>query len=211
MHLPQIALEEALAQAECALCWIVHRSLLRQVKTLLREHLADPEWRLSVRQGNGFCRYHASLLLQQGDVLQLAILAEDVLAHVAQTFRAKWNVPAGICQLCEAQNRDTAQFVQLLAQLLDDADWRKRYEQSVGLCVPHLQMVARACRRETKQWLIECELANWQALRRQLQEVIHKHDYRFKDVPWGEETGSWRRAFRKLYGTALFEEVPDER
>ncbi|MEJ5251719.1 MAG: hypothetical protein HPY54_10670 [Chthonomonadetes bacterium] len=210
MHLPEMALEEALSHGECALCWLAHRNLLRRTETLLREHLADPEWRASLRQGSGFCSYHADWMLRHGEVLPLAILAEDVLAHVEQWFSTKRHAPQR-CQLCEAQGQDMAQFAHLLARLLDDAEWRGRYEQSAGLCVPHLQMVARVCRRETKGWLIECERARWQALRLQLQEVIQKHDYRFKDVPWGEETGSWRRAFHKLYGTALPEEASDER
>ncbi len=46
--MPEMALEEALSQGECALCWLAHRNLIRRTETLLREHLADPEWRASL-------------------------------------------------------------------------------------------------------------------------------------------------------------------
>lgn len=207
MHLPEIALEEALREGGCALCWLAHRYLLRRVDTLLNEHVTDPQWRQSLRDGNGFCAYHAHLMLERASVLSLAIIAEDVLTHtpvVAPTKRkgCEWR-----CQLCEAQARDVAQMATLLAQLLRQAEWRERYEASTGLCLPHLRQVLQHASPEAQKWLIANENGRWQTLCQQLHEVIRKHDYRFQHEPWGEEAGSWRQAIRKLYGV-FPEEVP---
>ncbi|MGC8785030.1 MAG: DUF6062 family protein [Armatimonadota bacterium] len=77
MHLPEIALEEALQEGECALCWLAQKQLLRRVDTLFAEHVNDPQWRQSLREGRGFCAYHADLVLSRADVLSLSIIAED--------------------------------------------------------------------------------------------------------------------------------------
>lgn len=209
MHLPEMALEEALQRGECALCWLAQQRLIRRVDSLLNEHLQDPQWRQSLREGDGFCPSHAHLLLRRGYVLSLSLIAEDVLSAVPMLVTQR-KPKAWRCQLCEAQAQELAQFAERLAQLLSTAEWRARYAQSNGLCLPHLQMVLRYAQGEVRQWLVEDETQRWQHLRRQLQEVVRKHDYRFQLEPWGNETGSWRRAFHKLYGVAI-EEVYDER
>ncbi|GBC94711.1 hypothetical protein HRbin16_00495 [bacterium HR16] len=210
MHLPEIALEEALQEGECALCWLARKQLLRRVDTLFAEHVNDPQWRQSLREGKGFCAYHADLVLSRADVLSLSIIAEDLLAHTSITAPAKRAHSAWYCQLCEAQAHDVAQMAKLLAQLLREPSWRSRYELSRGLCLPHLQQVLRNASPEVQTWLTANESQRWQALRKHLQEVIRKHNYRFQHEPWGEEVGSWRRAMHKLYGV-FAEEVHHER
>ncbi len=211
MHLPEIALEEALRQGECALCWLAHRHLLRRVDSLLNEHVTDPQWRQLLREGNGFCAYHAQLVLSRAHVLSVAIIAEDLLSSVSPTPPAKRQSAAWRCQLCEAQSHDVMQSARLLAQLLSDGEWRTRYEASQGLCLPHLRQVLQVAPNGVQAWLVANETRRWQALRQQLQEVIRKHDYRFQHEPWGEEVGSWQRAMHKLFGVFAEEEVPDER
>lgn len=210
MHLPEIAIEEALREGECALCWLTHRHLLRRVSTLLDEHLTDPQWRQSLHDENGFCAYHAALVLSRADVLSVAILAEDVLASVSLSMPSRRRPGGWRCHLCESQRQDEAQAAKLLAQLLRQAEWRERYAASQGLCLPHVRQVLLNASPEVRDWLVANEGGRWQGLRAQLREVIRKHDYRFQQEPWGEERGSWRRAFHKLYG--IFpEEVSHER
>lgn len=210
MHLPEIALEEALRKGECALCWLARRNLVRRVDTLLTEHITDPQWRQSLREGKGFCAYHAELMLSRADVLSLSIVAEDVLTYASITAPAKRTHTVWHCQLCEAQAHDVAQMAKLLAQLLRQPEWRARYEASEGLCLPHVRQVLVNASPEVQTWLTANENQRWQTLRAQLQEVIRKHDYRFQHEPWGDERGSWRRAFHKLYGV-FAEEVHHER
>ncbi len=210
MHLPEIALEEALQEGECALCWLAQKQLLRRVDTLFAEHVNDPQWRQLLREGKGFCAYHAHLVLSRADVLSLSIIAEDLLTHISITASTKRARSAWHCQLCEAQAHDMEQMAKLLAQLLRQAEWRVRYEAGKGLCLPHLRQVLMNACPEVQTWLTANESQRWQALRKQLQEVIRKHDYRFQHEPWGEEIGSWRRAMHKLYGV-FAEEVHNER
>lgn len=210
MHLPEMALEEALQEGECALCWLAHQYLLRRVDTLFSEHVNDPHWRQSLREGKGLCAYHACLVLSRADVLSLSIIAEDVLAHTSIAVPAKRARHAYSCQLCDALAHDVAQAANLLAQLLRQAEWRARYEASEGLCLPHLRQVLQSASSEVQMWLISQESQRWQELRKQLREVIRKHDYRFQHEPWGDEVGSWRRAIHKLYGI-FAEEVHHER
>lgn len=200
MHLPEIALEEALREGECALCWLAQKNLVRRVDTLWREHITDPQWRQSLREGKGFCAYHAHLVLSRGDALSLSIIAEDLFAHLPLAAPAKRKAGAWHCQLCEAQAQDVVQMAKLLAQLLRHPQWRTCYEAGEGLCLPHLRQVLLNASPEVQTWLTANENGRWQALRTQLQEVIRKHDYRFQQEPWGDERGSWRRAFHKLYG-----------
>lgn len=210
MHLPEMVLEEALREGECALCWLAHQHLLRRVDTLFSGHVNDPQWRQSLREGNGLCAYHAGLVLSRADVLSLSIIAEDVLAHTSLAASAGRVRHAVSCQLCDAQAHDVAQAANLLAQRLRQAEWQGRYEASEGLCLPHLRQVLQSASPEVRAWLISNESQRWQELRRQLQEVIRKHDYRFQQEPWGDEVGSWRRAIHKLYGV-FAEEVHHER
>jgi hypothetical protein len=208
MHLPEMALEEALREGECALCCLAHRHLLRRVDTLFREHVNDPLWRQSLREGKGLCAHHAALVLSRADVLSLSIIAEDVLAHASLTTPSKRTRSAWDCLLCDAQAHDVAQAANLLAQLLRQVEWRARYEESKGLCLPHLRSVLQSATPEVQAWLIANERQRWQTLRAQLQEVIRKHDYRYQHEPWGDEVGSWRRAIHKLYGVFAEEVQP---
>lgn len=210
MHLPEMALEEALQKGECALCWLVQKQLLRRVDTLFTEHLNDPWWRNTLRTGSGWCAYHTQVVLSRADVLSLTIIAEDVLAHMPITASSRRSPASWRCLLCEAQAHDVAQAANLLAQLLREPLWRSRYELSRGLCLPHLRQVLQNAPSQVQTWLTANESQRWQALRKQLQEVIRKHDYRFQHEPWGEEVGSWRRAMHKLYGI-FDEEVHNER
>jgi hypothetical protein len=210
MHLPEIAMEAALQEGECALCWLASKHVLRRVDALFSEHVNDPQWRQSLREGRGWCAYHANLVMSRADVLSLAIITEDLLAHVPIATPTKRESGAWRCQLCEAQADDVAQGAKLLAQLLRQAEWRTRYEASRGLCLPHLRQVLRTASPEVQAWLTANESRRWHILRSQLQEVIRKHDHRFQHEPWGEELGSWRRAIHKLYGV-FAEEVHDER
>ncbi len=210
MHLPEIALEEALQNGQCALCWLAHRQVLRRVDTLLNEHVTDPQWRQALREGHGFCAHHAHIVLSRANVLSLALIAEDLLSSIPIASPSKRSAATCRCQLCEARAHDTLRSAKLLAQLLNDEQWRTRYEASEGLCLPHLRQVLQVSTGGVHAWLVASETHRWNTLRRHLQEVIRKHDYRFQHEPWGEETSSWRRAFQKLFGV-FAEEVPDER
>lgn len=204
-HAAYYELIEQLARPGCALCVLGARAASRYLETMSGELLVDPGVRGQLRAALGFCRPHAHELDATAPRLTVAILHEDWLQRAAQELESwsrprRGRPPAGPCAACAARQQSETELTRVMAAFLDDAELVAAYEQSSGLCLPHTLDLCRQLPEPARQRVIARERERIERLRGELAEVIRKHDYRFRDEPWGEERSAPGRATNKIVG-----------
>jgi Family of unknown function (DUF6062) len=191
---------EALAQPGCAVCRLVLASVGKFFRAVAYEQVNDPAVRADLRAARGFCNPHAYRWLRDGgSVLGTAIVYRDVLRSALAELSAEGAAEPGGrgllgtllgrpaeprrrrgCPACRAQREAERRYVGALLALLGDPAEAERFERSAGLCLPHTlaalrrggpaaRLVEGHTRRTAKQLVGE------------LDEVIRKEDYRFRD------------------------------
>ncbi|MDQ7857751.1 MAG: DUF6062 family protein [Armatimonadota bacterium] len=123
---------------------------------------------------------------------------EEVLAREV----GQWLERRRPCLACQSQWEAEDRNVAATAGALDDADFRARYEASLGLCFPHLIAVtASADDPDSLEWLVRTERGLMETLTQGLAEFWRKHDYRFHHEKITEaEAASWTRVVYKFVG-----------
>jgi hypothetical protein len=110
--------------------------------------------------------------------------------------------PQGKCPVCEqTATMETVCVGEVVENLVGQDGLLGTYRSSEGLCLRHFRLVAsRVDDPEAFEMLVGAQRAIWQRLTDQLDEVIRKFDYRFKDETRGEETGACVRGIAALVG-----------
>src|SRR5262249_53977467 len=115
---------------------------------------------------------------------------------IVELYRRRSTCPA-CAWAAEAERR----YLITLTVFVDDPQLARAYAKSDGLCVPHL-LAAVDLSHGTAELgrLLDLTMAKWDALRRDLEGFVGKHDYRNR-VPFTEaEASSYRRAFEMVAG-----------
>ena len=223
------SLVEALQSPACALCEIARHNNPRYVETLLDESVMDVGQRDTWRAARGLCNWHAWMAVKTPQAaVSLAILYHDVLQYdlsqlgpVAaphgdggrkavsrqfdrrlRTWLQAWR-KAPACPACRTWLEQERLYVQVLLN-----DWREpslsgAFEDSVGLCWPHVRRLAAwQAGHENLPAFLKAQRACLERLRHDLESFIRKLDYRFADEPYGREADAWRRAAALYAGGA---------
>jgi hypothetical protein len=202
----------------CPVCHGADRSAWKMLDGLLWESVNDPGIRARLRATHGFCRSHALMALsvasEQSAALGMAILYEDFLRNVREEViqataprqrRQRRGLPriGQPCMICHNADSTARNYLGVLAKAAEDTDpWRAIRRPERGLCLPHVTLGLRLhTANDEAANIAEAFLHGEAELRRNLQELIRKHDYRF--MPEGfteEERASWVRAVHRLVG-----------
>jgi hypothetical protein len=83
---------------------------------------------------------------------------------------------------------------------LNDETIKELYQNSQGLCIPHLDVVIFLANQGVSSYLHETETVKIIALMEELQEFIRKSDYRFIGELTGAEGNAWIRTIEKVTG-----------
>jgi hypothetical protein len=108
--------------------------------------------------------------------------------------------PDGQCPFCRVRDEAAAMAVTALIAGLSEPEFRAAYAQSATLCIPHLRQALCRAAPEEFAMLREVAIAQVGQLRRQLREIIRKHDYRYRHEPAGIERGAAQRAVYHVAG-----------
>jgi hypothetical protein len=197
-------LSEALARAGCAVCRLVAIATDRYLRSLLHESVNDPGVRERLRASHGFCSEHSWQLQRRGDPLGISILWRDLLTQALESSNGPWTEKgrgrSAMCPACEVAAEAEQRYLETLVEHLASGSLRREYDASPGLCLPHLRKALRQGPAGARAFLLGSEAAKLSRLSQELAEVIRKHDYRFRDEPWGAERDAWIRATSKLAG-----------
>jgi hypothetical protein len=228
-HLIYYEVREALAEDGCPVCRLATRAATRYLEMLLYESVNDPDVRERLRRSLGFCAPHAAEALEAGARLGLAIIYRDLLdgarARLKAGVRRKASsvrkgvclrlTPHGdpalatgprarverlICPVCEQYGMAEERALEALADHLGEEEMGRAYDESGGLCLPHLLRLAEQLSEPLRSRLIALEDERMARLQQELAELIRKSDYRFREEPAGGECDAHRRAVAKIAG-----------
>jgi hypothetical protein len=182
---------EALADEGCAVCHLTRRSVSRLLKSLAYEQVNDIQLRKALREAGGFCNTHAHQWLREAhNVLGTALIYRDVLNAALRELDAPRpgrlrnllgsGTPSAACPACAAQADAERRYTEVLLAVV--AAEPALLEQSDALCRRHTLFAVRsgsaagAALAQRATQVIRELMAN-------LDEVIRKEDYRFRDEP----------------------------
>jgi hypothetical protein len=201
--------------------------------SLLYEQVTDPTSREALRTSHGLCNWHAWALLQVpsgrsgiliiyatllGHQLQelLALqhrlrphtpwqrLMTRVFQHTAPLpFLHRWRTKTP-CPVCRQHTIiDEGSYLRTLLDGLGAAEFQARFQDSFGLCLPHLVLaVERERYHPGLPTLVQLQVQKLTARRNKLHEIIRKFDYRFAAELIAEEGIEWRRTLELFVGKA---------
>jgi len=186
---------EALALPGCAVCRLSLRSVSRLIGSIAYEQVNDLGLRQQLRRGGGFCNAHAHQWLEEArsvlgtaliyrDVLNTALNEIDVNAVGPQRRRLRGLLGGGQtdvrCPACDAQADAEERYLLALVAVVSVEP--QRLENSDGLCRRHTLAVARLGGPNAEPIVNRTRTVLAQMLA-DLDEVIRKEDYRFREEP----------------------------
>jgi len=215
-HMGYFDVLEALQKAKvCALCELEAHGMRRHLDNLLYENVNDVGVRGDLARSRGYCRRHAHMLLEFADGLGTAILYRAQVKMFLEFLKGLNSLPAklrrktppkswnqeALCPACVIQSHGRHGYMSTLLEWIGDPKLRKAFDDSPGLCVPHLLLALRQARDASlREYLTTAHIGKYLVLANELAEFIRKQDYRFRDEPWGAEKDSWRRAVNMMVG-----------
>ena len=108
------------------------------------------------------------------------------------------------CPACRVRDETTRRYVAAFAESAADATFLEVFARSSGLCLIHWGSVRAACAAhqgtEALDGVVERQRACLQRTLVDVEEMIRKHDYRFRDEPRGDEMRSWELAAELVAG-----------
>lgn len=223
---------EALQAGGCAICRLARRASDSYLHALIYEGVTDPALRERLRDARGPCYRHAwRLANQRGAVLGTAIIYRDVINTLLKALEAAQEAPAprfrlpgrsqpelgqqlapaGQCPACHLERDAEQRTARILLQHVDDSDIRQAYITNGGLCLPHFREVLAYANGPASRSLGGWQAEAWRRLRTELDELIRKHDHRFRHEPVTEaESVSWQRAVAAAAGESKLPGSGDE-
>ena len=222
---------------ECPLCTLRARNEDMYVDSFLGDSVMDPATRVQVNE-KGFCHRHFAMMLPMKNRLGLGLIAHTYLKDVIADARTVLNEAAekeypgllggfrragvsesspsarirariGGCILCERLDFTMRRYAYTLVHLwLHDAEFRRLFASSKGLCLPDTALVMEMAeteaggqkRREFYAALAKLQKENLARVEKDLEWFTLKFDYRNHDKPWGDSRDAPERAIGKLVG-----------
>ena len=211
---------EAFPQPGCAVCRLLRHDVERFLDTLLYELPVDPVTQNNFRASRGLCHEHSWQLTRFNSVLAVGILydaALDELLHLIEnTSSERQSALARLrgatsaladaleaqqpCPACVARDDAEKRYLQVIGEYVGEARLGAAFRQSEGLCLPHFRGALLQMRDpENARLLTELQLGKWTALKRELEEFLHKMDAHYH-APIGAESTSWLRTLARMVG-----------
>ncbi|MEX1045830.1 MAG: DUF6062 family protein [Actinomycetota bacterium] len=198
----------------CPACRGSFRSARRYIGAVLWESVNDVGIRHRLRESQGFCGSHGQLAIkvayERALATGMAVMYEDFLGHVERDLvvavrrrRISAPVPESRCPACERADETTDSYLRILGEAREGDEIFERARLSGRfVCLPHVRIGLGAVDgREQAGRLIDLFTLSSNRTRRDLQEFVRKHDYRFHDEPVSEaERSAWILAVEMLTG-----------
>lgn len=222
-HIDTIPVWDAFKQdSECPLCDLYKNSEAGYLDSFLGASVMEPDVRIEVNR-KGFCAKHFSMMLPMKNRLGLALVTHTHLKEAMQadsarppkrgglfSRRSAPEEPAGeTCIVCDRLENTMNRYLYTVLHLFEsDAEFRKVFLASKGLCMPHAQALVTMAGESLSAAKAEAFCTQLDALQKQNlarveQELFwftQKFDYRNADKPWGNSKDAPERAIIKLRG-----------
>lgn len=204
--------------SECPLCDLRAKAEADYVERFLGASVMEPDVRIEVNE-KGFCGPHFAMMFAEKNRLGLALmththLQETIAKQEKQTApkrglltkRKPAPPPDATCVLCERLDHTMNRYLYTVLHLWrTDPAFRKAFEASKGLCIPHAAQLREMAAGDTA-FLVSLDTLQRENLARIEQELewfTLKFDYRNTDKPWGNSRDAVERAINKLRGKCV--------
>jgi len=210
---------EAMQAGGCPLCRLARKSSDSYLNALIYEGVVDVKTRETLRDARGPCYRHAwRIARRRGSVLGTSIVYRDVVNTLTKALEGQAEASARRfgrgqpelarqlaasedCPACTLEAESVRRYSKTLLKYLGDSEIEQAYITAGGLCLPHFQAVLSHASPGQAKTLAAWQAAAWRRLRDELDELIRKHDYRFRGETISEaEADSWERAVAMLVG-----------
>ncbi len=212
---------EALQAGGCALCRLAYRASDSYLNALLHEGVTDVKLREELRAARGVCHRHATqLTAKRGAVLGTAIVYRDVINTLTKILDAEQEPAPGLlgvlgrrsaqargldatgdCPACLLERDSEQRTAKILLRHVNDPAIGAAYVEAGGLCLPHLRIVLDHAGQAAARRVIGWQATAWRKLRGELDELIRKHDHRFRaERITDAESDAWLRAVAAVVG-----------
>ena len=208
-HIPYFNLIEAMGSPGCPICRQAEEAVEAAIRHLLHELVNDSTMRARIASSFGFCHEHGWRLVAQTDVLGTAILHRelvnrfrDLVLEGPRGWQRSREAPARPCSLCEARDETADRSMGVLLEQFGDERVQEAFGRTDGLCRRHFAAaVARARDQGLRGDLVRAQEACLDRLLGNLDELIRKHDYRFREEGLRDaERDAWTRAVAAVSG-----------
>jgi hypothetical protein len=199
-------LRTACKKPGCPVCTLVQWAGARYIEGTFNESMLDPSIRQKLVESMGFCYEHTwqSIDLKLTEALGHAILYQDLVKHVLTTITENENISgeqlsnalerSSGCPACRIEEETVERIIDSMAAALRGVDFVNEYQQSDGLCLPHLKRLLPRLDPKRQGITLSHQRAQMEKLKAELAEFIRKSDYRFRDEVIGGEGDSYKRA-----------------
>jgi hypothetical protein len=197
-HLPFFALKAAIEKKECPICYLAEQSVKKEIEDLLYEKVNDVGVARKLNESLGFCRNHSRQIAATGEALGIAIIYKRLIDRLVKHLKKSLN-PMKVkgCPSHMTYAETEKRYLHLLSEHWDDL--KDAFDKGALLCIPHFYKALSEFKRKTEaQELRGFQARNLMALSEELEEFSRKHDYRYRDEPWGKEKDSWKRALKYI-------------
>ena len=196
----------------CPVCTLVQRAGARYIEGTFNESMLDPGIRQNLTESMGFCYEHTwqSIDLKLSEALGHAMLYQDLVKHVLSTIAENENNPGQQlasdldlvtgCPACRIEENTLERIIDSLVAALRDPDFVGEFQQSNGLCLPHLKRLLPKLDQKRQVVVLGHQRARMESLKGELAEFIRKCDYHFRDEVIGKEGDSYKRAADMIKG-----------
>lgn len=187
----------------CPICDLIHNRTKRSMDGFLYESVNDVTLRSKICKSNGFCNYHAYMLMGMGDPLAHALIYNDLLESAIDNIRTLNLKQKNLfqsheeCMFCEQAKEGERSYLGAFIDAFEDDEFKEKYINESCLCLPHLELI-KNLKKQGKNYtnkIVDISLKKYQSLINNLLEIKRKSDYRFSHEPWTEqEKSAWEKA-----------------
>ncbi|MCH5185260.1 MAG: ABC transporter substrate-binding protein [Oscillospiraceae bacterium] len=229
------------ADCECPFCVLERKLESEAVDYALGAAMMEPDNRIESNK-KGFCGRHFKMLYDYPNRLGLALVLDTHLQEIRKRLERYDKRPAvsgGLfrkkpvsaqlteelsairkpCVICERIDHTMERYEAVSAELwADEEDFRKKFENSKGVCLKHFEELCRAAENNLRGAKAEEFIAFLCAKQKKelerIQEDIHKFtlkfDYRNADMPWGTAKDAPVRCVEKINGYITSEDEKEQ-
>lgn len=221
---------------ECPLCNLEKKLEDEAVEYALGAAMMEPDWRIESNE-KGFCNRHISQMFEIKNKLSLALVLDTHLNEIRNkiqesskklhtlsksslfkktdskefsiNFSKNLNTINSSCIICDRINYTMERYLATIFYMWQkDDDFKKKFEDSKGLCLKHFEMLISASEKHMKgnthseflKMVIEKELKELDRIQEDIHKFTLKFDYRNRDMEWGTAEDAPIRTVEKIAG-----------
>ena len=246
-HIDTIPVWEAMEkETACPLCALYQKCEETEIDRSLGGSVMEPDARIRVNERGICCKHHQQLFTMQNRLGHALLVDSHTKEHLKKLDELDRLIPKAApkkalfgkskndfilaladalqqmstsCVICEEIDSHMLRYLYTFLHLWKtDSKFRKTWEASRGMCLPHAAEILRhagkhlnaAQQAEFAQSLLDLVQKNLAEDEKDLEWFTLKFDYRNQDKPWGNSRNALERTINRLRGLCISPEAPQK-